>query len=313
MVGSGELCMELMRPVLITLLLSLAFCGYGNDSLVIINTTKFFSQKLSKPPVYGKSLITNTKYRSSPTTPSFTFGGSSNFHLYTEQIPAKSPLKFHYDVTINKTGIFLSNKYNLTPYVINNRDFHFSTVSSTPLLRNENKGVWKKIGRAELFIGGVELLGMAVLIMMPKEVTKWPPNWAQDAFSNIKRSFTTAPVWDKDEWKINYIGHTVAGSYYYNSLRSQHATRFQSFLFTTVQSVIWEYIIEGVAERPSTQDLFITPIGGYVLGETTHQITMTMRKNGFNFFEKVFVLIFNPMFVLNNGFGPKFNPVRMRN
>lgn len=307
--------MELMRPVLITLLLSLAFCGYGNDSLVIVNTPKFFSQKLlSKSPLYGKNLLTDTKYYSSVTTPSFTFSNSSNFHLYTKRIPtAETALEFQYNAAKNKTGTLLPDQYNTRTQVINKPEFHFSKASTTPLLRNEDKGVWKKIGRAELFIGGVELLGMAVLIMMPKEVTKWPPNWAQDAFSNIKRSFTTAPVWDKDEWKINYIGHTVAGSYYYNSLRSQNATRFQSFIFTTVQSVIWEYIIEGVAERPSTQDLFITPIGGYVLGETTHQITMSMRKNGFSFFEKVFVLIFNPMFVLNNGFGPKFNPVRMQN
>jgi len=35
---------------------------------------------------------------------------------------------------------------------------------------------------------------------------------------------------------------------------------------------------------------------------------MSMRKNGFRFFEKVFVLLFNPMFVINNGFGPTHNP-----
>ena len=280
--------MELMRPVLITLLLSLAFCGHGNDSLVIVNTAKFFSQKLLlKSPVYGNRLLTYTKHYSPLTTPSFTFSNASNLHLYTER--------------------------KLSSPVIHKPEFSFLKASTTPLLRNEHKGVWKKIGRAELFIGGVELLGMAVLIMMPKEVTKWPHNWAQDALSNIKRSVSTLPVWDKDEWKINYIGHTVAGSYYYNALRSQHATRVQSFLFATAQSFIWEYVIEGMAEHPSTQDLFITPIGGFILGEATHQLTMNMRRNGFNFFEKVFVLIFNPMFVLNNGFGPKFNPVRMQN
>ena len=264
--------------------------------------------------MYGNSLLAGTKYHSLLTNPSFTVFNSSNFQLNTERIPAaKSPLKFQYDVAINKTGILLLNKNNTRTRVINKSQSHFSKPSTTPLLRNENKGLWKKIGRAELFIGGVELLGMAVLIMMPKEVTKWPPNWAQDALSNIKRSFSTMPVWDKDEWKINYIGHTVAGSYYYNSLRSQQATRVQSFLFATAQSFIWEYVIEGMAEQPSTQDLFITPIGGFIMGEATHQLTMNMRRNGFNFFEKVFVLIFNPMFVLNNGFGPKFNPVRMKN
>ena len=278
--------MELMRPVLITLLLSLTFCGHGNDSLVIVNTAKFFSQKLlSKSPVYGNNLLTNIK----------------------------SLRKIQYNSGKNEIGISLLNKHQPGIQAIGKPELTFFKASTTPLLRNENKSVWKKIGRAELFIGGVELLGMAVLIMMPKEVTKWPHDWAQDALRNIKRSVSTLPVWDKDEWKINYIGHTVAGSYYYNALRSQHATRVQSFLFATAQSFIWEYVIEGMAEHPSTQDLFITPIGGLILGEATHQLTMNMRRNGFNFFEKVFVLIFNPMFVLNNGFGPKFNPVRAQN
>lgn len=304
--------MEHMRPVLITLFLSLTFCVYGNDSLVIPTPTKFPKKLLSKSHLYRSTLLTNTKNHFPATTESFS--NSSNFQLYMSwKIFAKSALKFQDDITENETRIFLLNNRKPNAQVIHKPESFLFKASNDPLLRNENSGVWKKIGRAELFIGGVELLGMAVLIMMPKEVTKWPHNWAQDALSNIKRSFSTLPVWDKDEWKINYIGHTVAGSYYYNALRSQHANRFQSFLFATVQSVVWEYIIEGMAEHPSSQDLFITPIGGFVLGEATHQLTMNMRRNGFNFFEKIFVLIFNPMFVMNNGFGPKFNPVRMKN
>jgi hypothetical protein len=304
--------MEHMCPVLITLFLSLAFCGYGNDSLVRVNTTKFFSQKLlSKSPVYRNILLTDTKYHFPVITPSF--NNSSNFQLYTNRKPATtSPLKFQYYVAKNETGIFLVNKGKPGTQVFNKADSLFK-ASNIPLLRNENAGVWKKIGRAELIIGSVELFSMSVLIMMPKEVTKWSHKWAQDALRNLKRSFSTAPVWDKDGWKINYIGHPVAGSYYYNSLRSQNANWFHSFLFATAQSCIWEYVIEGMAEKPSTQDLFVTPIGGIILGEATHQLTMNMRRNGFNFFEKLFVLIFNPMFVINNGFGPKFNLVRMKN
>ena len=182
--------------------------------------------------------------------------------------------------------------------------------SNTPLLRNQDAGIWKKIGRAELFIGGAELFGITVLMLSPKEVTGWSPDWTQDAWRNVKRSISTAPVWDDDDWQLNYIGHPVAGSYYYNSLRSQHASIFHSFLFATAQSCIWEYFIEATAEKPSTQDLIVTPIVGSILGESVHRLTMNMRRNGFNFLEKVFVIIFNPMFVLNNGFGSRFNPVR---
>ena len=178
------------------------------------------------------------------------------------------------------------------------------------MLRNEHAGIWKKIGRAELFIGGAELLGITVLMFRLKKVTKWSHDWEQDAWRNMKRSLSKLPVWDDDDWQINYIGHPIAGSIYYNSLRSQNASIFHSFLFATAQSFIWEYFIEATAEKPSTQDLIVTPIVGSILGESTHMLTMNMRRNGFNFFEKVFVLIFNPSFVFNNGFGPRFNPVR---
>jgi len=184
--------------------------------------------------------------------------------------------------------------------------------SNTPLLRNQNAGIWKKIGRAELFIGGAELFGITVLMLSPKEVTGWSPDWTQDAWRNVKRSLSAPPVWDDDDWQLNYIGHPVAGSYYYNSLRSQHASIFHSFLFATAQSCIWEYFIEATAEKPSIQDLIVTPIVGSILGESVHKLTMNMRRNGFNFFEKVFVIICNPMFVMNNGFGPRFNPVRQK-
>ena len=191
---------------------------------------------------------------------------------------------------------------------INYPDSFLSKQSNVQLLRNENAGIWKKIGRAELFIGGAELLGATVLILSPKEVTKWSHHWEQDAWRHVKRSLSKLPVWDDDNWKINFIGHPIAGSNYYNSLRSQNASIFHSFLFATAQSFIWEYFIEATAEKPSTQDLFITPIVGSILGESINQLTMNMRRNGFNFFEKVFVIILNPMFVLNNGFGPRFNP-----
>ena len=181
------------------------------------------------------------------------------------------------------------------------------------LLRNEYNSFWKKAGRGELLIGGIEVIGMVTLMLMPKEVTKWEPDWIKAAKENLIRAFSTPPVWDKDDWILNYVGHPIVGTYYYNAVRSQNATRWQSFLFATVQSCIWEYVIEGVAERPSIQDLFVTPVAGALLGEPIHLATMGMRKNGFSFFEKVFVLIFNPMFVINNGFGPKHNPPRKKN
>ena len=278
--------MHLNLLLFIPLFSCLSFCSYGKVSSATSDTIKFYKKQFqSGSQVSGNDLSSKPGYRFAYTYP--TLSTSTGFQLYPGQ---------HHPST----------------FKINFRDSFLSKPSTVPFLRNEHAGIWKKIGRAELFIGGVELLGMTVLICLPKEVTKWSHDWAQDALRNMKRSFTTLPVWDKDDWALNYIGHPIAGSYYYNALRSQNASRFHSFLFATAQSFIWEYFIEGMAEKPSVQDLIVTPVAGYVLGETTHQLTMNMRRNGFNFFEKVFVLLFNPMFVINNGFGTRFNPAFAR-
>jgi len=218
-----------------------------------------------------------------------------------------------------KHGILpISSSISYTPipetYFINREIDSVSVfeVLPKPLLRNENSSFWKKAGRGELLIGGIEFIGMVGLMLMPKETTKWDPDWLGDAKRSIIEAFTSPPVWDDDDWLFNYVGHPIAGSYYYNSVRSQNATWFQSFLFATAQSCIWEYIIEGSAERPSIQDLIVTPIGGVILGEPIHILTMNMRKRGFRFMEKVFVLVFNPIFVFNNGFGRKHNPVLIK-
>ncbi len=173
-------------------------------------------------------------------------------------------------------------------------------------LRNEDGTFLKKLGRAELLVGGVEVLGMMTLIALPKSITKWSEDWQLDAKRNFKRAWTTAPVIDKDDWAINYIGHPYSGAIYYNAVRSQGATRLQSFLFSSVQSTIWEYGFEAIAEQPSIQDLIITPVVGSLIGELAHQGTLRMAKNGFNFGEKVLVTIINPSYILNNGYKVKY-------
>ncbi len=169
-------------------------------------------------------------------------------------------------------------------------------------LRNENKSLGRKVLRGSLLIQGTQLVGLGILLVLPESVTKWPDNPLASAQKNLKRAWTTAPVWDHDTWAINYIGHPYAGSLYYNALRSQGASPLASFIFSTAQSAFWEYVVEASAEQPSIQDLIYTSTLGSVLGEASHRATIGMGKNGFNTVEKITVIIINPTYVLNNGF-----------
>jgi hypothetical protein len=207
--------------------------------------------------------------------------------------------------------------YDSTPYfaISENKTEYFKqniAHADSFRLRNQDASIWFKMKRAVIFIGGTELICMGILMAMPKEVTKWQPGFLNDAKKNLKQAFTTPPVNDKDNWKFNYVGHPIAGSLYYNSIRSQNATIFQSFVFSFAQSAIWEYLIEGMAEQPSLQDLIITPIFGTLLGEASHSATIKMRRNGFNWLEKITVTIINPFYVVNNGYRTKNKKVVAR-
>lgn len=172
-------------------------------------------------------------------------------------------------------------------------------------LRNEDKTFGRKLLRGAGLIQGTQVVGMGILLLLPKSITKWEDDMMSKIGSSMKRAWTKSPVWDKDEWAINYIGHPVSGAMYYNALRSQGATPLSSFIFSTGQSLFWEYGPEAMFERPSIQDILFTSTIGSVMGEASHRATLKMSKNGFNKLEKVVVTIINPMFVLNNGYKKK--------
>ncbi len=150
--------------------------------------------------------------------------------------------------------------------------------------------------------GGVGLGMMLTLMAAPRSVTKWQGDYIQDAFSNLERAYTAPPVWDNDIWQLNYAGHPYAGGLYYNTIRAHGGTPFQSLLFSVFISTTWEYVLEATAEQPSIQDLFVTPLAGSAIGELSHQATLKMQKNGYNFIEKVVVTLINPLYIVINGF-----------
>lgn len=151
-------------------------------------------------------------------------------------------------------------------------------------------------------VAATELALLAVMVALPREITKWEDDFVGDAAANLGTHLRSMPVWDQDDWALNYVGHPYAGSIYYNAIRSQGGTPFQGFLFSLFASTMWEYFIEGVAERPSTQDMLVTPIGGAILGEGIHLLTKKMMEGGTSFPEKVIITVLNPMSVVFRGY-----------
>lgn len=140
------------------------------------------------------------------------------------------------------------------------------------------------------------------MFVLPEHVTNWHQPYLGKVNEQYRKTFSHAPVVDADVWYINYLGHPYQGACYYNAVRSQGAKFWQAGLFCLGHSLVWEYIAEGGLEQPSIQDIVVTPVVGSLLGELIHYGTLKMSRNGFTWYEKTFVCIFNPMFAINNGF-----------
>lgn len=127
------------------------------------------------------------------------------------------------------------------------------------------------------------ITSVGVLAMLPEGVTNWNRDKLRQQplserwFENVSR----VPVWDNDDWKINYIGHPVAGAFYYTMARNDGMSIAGSAVFSALMSTFfWEYGYEAVAERPSIQDLFVTPLIGSILGEGMHFLQGKLDSRG---------------------------------
>jgi hypothetical protein len=167
----------------------------------------------------------------------------------------------------------------------------------------EGRGVFL---RSWMLLTGVEVALLATTMALPQNVTGWShSSYIQDGVAHLKRAYTEPPAMDHDKWYTNYAGHPYGGSIYYNTVRAQGGSKTKSFLFATLMSTQWEYVFEAVAERPSIQDLIVTPVTGRILGEAINQMTHSMVRGGANLLDKVAITVLNPAYVVFNGYAPR--------
>lgn len=86
-----------------------------------------------------------------------------------------------------------------------------------------------------------------------------------------KKLGATGYSFDTNGFITNFISHPGGGVMYYWAARSNRLPVFASFAYAATASAIWEYVGE-FRERASVNDLLVTPIAGFVLGEATTQL-----------------------------------------
>ena len=125
-----------------------------------------------------------------------------------------------------------------------------------------------------------------VLECLPEDATSWNRAEIQQTpmfkrwFENV---FKKGPRFDTDSWMFNYIAHPYAGAVYFMSARTSGFNFWQSLLYSaTISTVGWEFGIEAFMERPSIQDIFITPCIGSIIGEGFYHAKRRLVKNDYH-------------------------------
>lgn len=131
---------------------------------------------------------------------------------------------------------------------------------------------WANIGFLAGMMGGT----LGVLECLPEDATSWNRRDLQSVppfkrwFRNV---FKRGPEIDHDEWVFNYLLHPYAGAAYFMAARTVGFNFWRSMLTSAfVSTVFWEFGIEAFMERPSYQDLVITPVVGSIIGELFYRL-----------------------------------------
>ena len=153
-------------------------------------------------------------------------------------------------------------------------DYHKTAVKSIytqPYSLTLNMPQWKRMWINTAVLSGTFIGTLLVLQCLPEDATSWNRASLQNTppFKRWYRNvFKRGPEWDHDKIIFNYVLHPYAGAVYFMSARTCGFNYWRSLLYCACISTIgWEYGIEAFMERPSIQDLFITPIVGSIIGE----------------------------------------------
>lgn len=147
---------------------------------------------------------------------------------------------------------------------------------------------WRRLWINTGVLTGAFVGTLFVLECLPEDATSWNRAALQDVplFTRWRdHVLKKGPEWDHDKFVFNYVLHPYAGAAYFMGARSCGFNFYQSLLYSTLISTVgWEFGIEAFMERPSYQDLFITPLVGSAIGEGFYRLKRHLVDNDYRLF-----------------------------
>ncbi len=126
----------------------------------------------------------------------------------------------------------------------------------------DGAGLW----RDTKYFLGYQFGAIAILYAMPESVSGWSDEQKKDYSLSVWWEKTTHPENDSDDFYINYILHPYWGASYFVRARERGYNNWQAFGYSALLSSIFEFGLEAMAEEPSKQDLWVTPVIGSMVG-----------------------------------------------
>ena len=162
------------------------------------------------------------------------------------------------------------------------------SIYNLPYSMKTNSPNWKKLWVNTGVLAGAFGGTLLVLQCLPQDATSWnraelqqqPPlkRW----YRNV---FVRDPEIDHDKFIFNYVLHPYAGAVYFMAARTAGFNFWRSFLYCSIVSDIgWEFGVEACMERPSYQDLVITPVVGSIMGEFFYKFKRHIVNNDYRLF-----------------------------
>ncbi len=150
------------------------------------------------------------------------------------------------------------------------------SIYSMPVSWTRDDPWWHGMWINTAVVTGAYITTLFVLECLPEDATAWNRADIRNVpfykrwYRNV---FKRGPEWDHDNPIFNFVLHPYAGAAYFMCARTCGFNFWKSMLYSAMISTIgWEFGIEACMERPSVQDIFITPLVGSIMGEGFYRL-----------------------------------------
>ncbi len=184
----------------------------------------------------------------------------------------------------------------------NSSGLSLSLAEASMPLAISNSADWNGLTKDTAYFMGYQLSIIGVLYAMPASISGWSDETKDDFSIQQYKDNISQIVWDKDDWWLNYVLHPYWGGVYYVRAQERGFGAVGSFWYSATLSAIYEFGAEAFFEKPSIQDLIVTPGAGYFVGKYFMGVRAGIQKKPpgqLSTSDKFILVMTDPMGALN--------------